>query len=87
MIKQSTLDALSRYVKEGIPTGDFLRAVLENKLKESFAYADNDNLSSLREIVSYIYNKLPLACQGSPEKVTAWIAKKKAERGQKEEWT
>ena len=63
-IKQSTLVTLDRYVKEGIPTGDFLYAVLSNILMESFGRADNENRESLFEICSYIYNELPASCLG-----------------------
>jgi hypothetical protein len=72
-IPRHTKDALDRYVQHGIPTGGFLYAVLTNNLKESFWRADAENLAAIFDIVSYIYNEIPGACQGSPEKVATWI--------------
>ena len=73
MIKQTTLDALKRYVNDHIPTGDFLRAVLSNNLIESFAHADDENARAMHEITKYIYNMMPSRCWDSPEKVEAWL--------------
>jgi hypothetical protein len=61
-----------RYIEQGIPPGSFLTAVLENKLKESFIAADDENRDGMFHIVSWFYNEAPLACWGSPEKVAAW---------------
>ena len=72
-MKQSTLDGINRYVNDRCPVGSFLFAVLSNNLKESFARADEDNLKDMFEIVSYCYNKIPLHCWGSPEKVQQWL--------------
>ena len=73
MIKQSTLDALNRYVVGHVPTGEFLLAVLSNNLVESFSRADDENLVAMEEIINHIYNKIPYTCWGSPEKVKAWL--------------
>ena len=66
-------DGIDRYVKDHCPPGSFLRAVLENDLKESFGRADEDNIRDMFEIVSYCYNEIPIACWGSPEKVKQWL--------------
>jgi len=66
-------EALDRYVQRRIPTGDFLQAVLENNLAQSFGRADNQNRANLYDIVCYCYNEIPSACWGSPEKVRAWL--------------
>jgi len=76
-------ESLDLYAKDGIPTGDFLRAVLENNLMESFGRADRTNRHCMFAILSYVYNHIPLACHGSPEKVDAWIEKKGKEREEK----
>jgi hypothetical protein len=76
MIKQTTLDALNRYVVGHVPTGDFLRAVLSNNLIESFAHADDENARAMHEITKYIYNMMPSRCWGSPEKVKAWLGER-----------
>ena len=72
-MKPETKDGLLRYAKEGIPTGGFLRAVLENDLMEAFARADRQNTDDMEEIVSFVYNDLPSACHGSPEIVKKWL--------------
>jgi hypothetical protein len=64
---------LDRYVLNHIPTGGFLEAVLSNDLKEACARADSQNRYLLFEIVSYLYNEVPSACWGSPEKVQKWL--------------
>jgi len=69
-------ESLQAYVKEGRPTGDFLRAVLENNLSESFGRADIQNRNRLFAIVSYIYNELPADCWGSADKVKNWLNEK-----------
>jgi len=51
----------------------FLKAVLCNDLKGSFASADTDNRLNIFEIVSYIYNEFPSGCWGSDVKVNDWI--------------
>lgn len=68
-----TLIALSRYKNQHIPTGGFLRAVLENDLCESFRRADDGNLAAMHEIVKFCYNELDIRCWGSPEKVEEWL--------------
>lgn len=70
---QGLLDSLTRYAREGIPTGDFLTAVLQNDLKEAFARADNFSRWAMFAIVKHVYNKMPALCQGSPAKVEAWL--------------
>lgn len=72
-MKESTKASLDRYVKDKIPTGDFLQAVLENNLFNAFGRADDENRKDLREIIRYIYHELPGDCWGSPEKVKNWL--------------
>lgn len=78
-------ESLDRYASVGVPPGGFLRAVLENDLTESFARADIQNRCDMFEIVSYVYNELPAMCQGSPQKVAAWIEAKAQEREKTQE--
>jgi hypothetical protein len=72
-MKEDIKEALDEYVRIGRPTGDFLRAVLSNNLAESFGRADMQNRHDMFEIVNYVYNELPGAAWGSPEKVKAWL--------------
>ena len=67
-------ESLLRYWHQRIPTGDFLRAVLENNLREAFGRADDTNRRHLGEIVNWCYWELPSPAWGSPEKVRAWLA-------------
>ena len=66
-------NGLDRYANDRVPTGDFLRAVLENNLMEAIARADTENLRDLFEICSYVYNHIPSACHGSQAKVRNWL--------------
>lgn len=77
-IREEMIASLRRYAEHYMPTGDFLRAVLENNLKEAFGCADIGNRYAMFAIVSYCYNQLPAACWGSPEKVVAWLAQRAA---------
>jgi hypothetical protein len=70
------VESLDRYVKDRIPTGSFLRAVLENDLREAFGRADDRNIRDMFHIVSYCYNKLPGNCWGSKEVVQGWLDRK-----------
>ena len=73
MIPQSTKYQIDEYVKHYIPTGGFVRAVLENNLMEAFYRADDMNASHMKDIVVYVYNKIPSTCWGSPEIVKLWL--------------
>lgn len=74
-LKGSTIASLLRYRDERIPTGGFLRAVLENDLNSSFAHADRENRESLHDIVQFCRSELPALCWGSPAKVHDWLIK------------
>ncbi len=68
--------SIDRYATEGVPTGGFLRAVLEHRdVFEVFAVADEDNMRDMREILTYIHCELPGNCHGSRAIVEAWIDK------------
>lgn len=64
---------LDRYVKYRIPTGGFLRAVLENDFIRAIGKADEDNMATLPEIRDYIIANLPMACYGSVKAVKDWL--------------
>lgn len=66
-------EALDRYAKDRVPVGDFLRSVLENNLMDAIGRADANNLPAIGHITSYIYNRLPSPCHGSPAKYKAWL--------------
>lgn len=72
-MEQRFVLALDRYANERIPTGSFLRAVLENDLKEAFIRADEEATRDMKEIVMYCYWKIPFNCWGSKEAVAQWL--------------
>lgn len=76
LIPPRVLAALQRHADPAQrgPTGDFVTAVLNNDLKEAVGRADGASLHALHSIVAYVYNEMPAASQGSPEKVQAWRA-------------
>lgn len=67
-------DGVRRYIEDGEYPGSFLRAVLNNNLREAFATADADNRQLLFHIVAWFYNEAPGPCWGSEEAVKAWPA-------------
>lgn len=73
---QQAKESINDYVKNGVPTGGFLKAVLENNLSESMGRADESSHENLFSICEYIYCYVPMECWGSPEKVLAWLKKK-----------
>lgn len=79
-IPEHMLGGLCRYIEEGVSTGGFLRAVLENNLSEAVGRADEENLANLPAFVGYLYNEAPKDCWGSPEKVDKWLKDKQEAR-------
>jgi hypothetical protein len=56
--------SIIRYVKEGIPMGDFLTAVVCNDLKCAVGYADEENLPLLKIYVQWFHNVCPAIYSG-----------------------
>lgn len=75
-IPEHTKGALIRYIDEHLMPGGFLYAVLSNNLFVAVATADSDNIVSLHEITTWIYNNAPGTCYGSEAHVKAWLANK-----------
>jgi hypothetical protein len=71
---------LQNYILHGIPTGDFLNAVLCNDLIMAVMYADPENTKLLPTYIKFLYNEVPQFAWGSPELVTKWMADRKANR-------
>jgi len=69
-----TAIGIERYVDGHMPVGSFLEAVFANDLFKAVAYADQDNLKALKQIVSYVFWETPGECRGSSENVKAWLA-------------
>lgn len=74
-IQQRFKDSIDRYAEHKIPTGDFLKAVLENNLFEAMGRADTGAKANLEAIMTYIYNEIPYEAWGNPQKVRDWLQK------------
>ena len=74
-VPESIRQSLCDYVHYGVPTGDFLRAVLRDNLFDSVMQADRNSLASLAAICRYISNAVPLCCYGDARIVDCHIAK------------
>lgn len=67
-------ESIERYAKDHHCVGGFLQAVLENDLKEACGRADEGNQKLLFEYCRLLYNEVPSACWGSPDKVKEWLS-------------
>lgn len=61
------------YVDEHVLPGDFLQSIITNDLKNAVFYADDDNMWLIPVYVAFFYNNTPASCQGSREKMAAWL--------------
>jgi hypothetical protein len=66
-------ESFDRYVKHGIPTGDFLRAILANDLMSAARRADVDCGRALVAITGYVHRHVPLTAHGSYKIVDEWV--------------
>jgi hypothetical protein len=66
-------EAIEMYVIERKCTGDFLRAVITNDLRNAVGRADDTNLPLLPIYVRWFYNRAPASCHGSPARFEAWL--------------
>ena len=66
---------VDRYLKHGVPPGDFLTALFSNDLKMAFGKADEANTAAMREWIGFMDNDMPSTSQGSLVAVRAWIAR------------
>jgi hypothetical protein len=62
-------EGIIKYIYEGIIPGSFLRAVLENNLKDAIANADSTNILIISNYVEFFYNEVPGNIWGSEERV------------------
>src|ERR1035438_8962836 len=75
-IEQTSKESLDRYFERGIDPGHFLKAVLENDLREAVQCGDNVHINNLKGIIAYCYEKLPFYCWGSKQNVEDWVDSK-----------
>ena len=72
-VPQHTQASLNNYIRNGAPTGSFLRAVLRGDLFEAYAHADSENTANMVDIVSFIYNYMPGCCYGDEDTIREWL--------------
>jgi len=85
-------EGMCRYIQRGILPGGFATAVLENNLVDAFARADATNTHAMRAWASWLYNRAPRGCWGSPKAVDEWseqggLAGLEAKIASAPEWT
>ena len=71
---------LMAYVVAGIRPKLFLVTVLHNNLGGAMSEAYGGYWGSMPDLMTLLWNYAPSPCFGSPEKVTAWMAARAAER-------
>ena len=70
------LDKLDEYAIHGNGSGGhFFSALIEGRLFDAVAHADDKILANLRPLCLYIWNHMPGQCHGNPAKVKAWREK------------
>ena len=74
-IPPHTQGALRRYVEEGYMPGGFLTAVLCNDLFGAVARADDENIQCLKDITTFVYNRMPADAWGSAQKMRDYTKK------------
>jgi hypothetical protein len=70
---------LERYINQRIPTGAFLRAVLENDLAEAIGRAASPSMIALPELLAFLQTEAPRGCWGSKAAVAAWLGERSPE--------
>ena len=73
MLPQNTKERIDCYIRQGVPPGSFLYAVLSNDLFEAVTRADEYNLQYLENICRYVYDSTPNACHGDLARVQHWL--------------
>ena len=63
---------MKRYIEQGVLPGDFLQAVIQDKLVNSFGCADDVNRVNMFSIAKFAYNEMPMLSRGSEEAMFRW---------------
>jgi len=72
-IPERMMPGIKQYVEYGKEPGGFLSAIIQNNLSEAVGRADSENQKNIPAFVAYFYNKCPMGCWGSKEKMESWI--------------
>jgi hypothetical protein len=71
-----TTDGLVLWMRHGVAPGGFAQAVLRNNLTDAATRADQLNSLQLIGIVQALRRGLPSVAWGSPDRCTAWRARR-----------
>ncbi len=74
-IPEHICGGIRHYVEHGVKPGDFLEAVICNKLQEAFERADEVNIHNMFYIVKFFYNCVPRMARGSAGLMKEWMEK------------
>jgi hypothetical protein len=81
LLPEHIREGVRLYIEDHIPPGDFLTAVIQNNLTQSFARADHINsermfdiVRRMFDIVRFFYTEAPSQCWGSKEQMDEWLA-------------
>ena len=75
LLPQTLHGGFVRYALAGVPTGGFMRSVLENDLAGAAYRADLGNLERISDIMLFICSATLAECHGSRAQVDAWLEK------------
>jgi hypothetical protein len=79
-VPEHIIESLQRYIDHGVPTGGFLRAVIENDLYLSVSMADEINIRIIPAILAYLVNNAPTGCWGRTGIFDKWLEFKHEDR-------
>ena len=66
-------DGLAAYIVHGVPTGDFLRAFMDNDLQAALSRADDLNRYAFFQIGFFLWNHAPSQCWGRAGAWEQWV--------------
>jgi hypothetical protein len=72
LIPEHMHEGVRAYVLDHYRGGDFLTAIFSNDFLEAAGRADEKNQRAFFGWAVFLYNYVPIGCQGSAKKVKAW---------------
>lgn len=72
-VPKHLVGGLVRYINGKVPTGSFLRCVLEGDAEGAGQRGDILSIAGLGATLRFLENHAPAECHGSAEKVEAWL--------------
>lgn len=79
-VPASLRDGLRDYITDGVPTGSFLEACINNDLAEACGRADETNRRLLFEIMCWLHNAAPMGAWHYDGAMTRWVEIHQQER-------